>query len=36
MFSAYHRIGENRYRQRIGLDFEDFSPLASAFAIVLV
>ena len=33
MFSAYHRIGENRYRQRIGLDFEDFSP-ASAFAIV--
>jgi itaconyl-CoA hydratase len=25
MFSAYHRIGENRYRQRIGLDFEDFS-----------
>ena len=26
MFSAYHRIGENRYRQRIGLDFEDFSP----------
>ncbi|HEY2621711.1 MAG TPA: MaoC family dehydratase [Acetobacteraceae bacterium] len=26
MFSAYHRIAENRYRQRIGLDFEDFSP----------
>jgi itaconyl-CoA hydratase len=26
MFSAYHRIGENRYRQRIGLDFEDFRP----------
>ena len=26
MFSAYHRIGENRYRQRIGLDLEDFSP----------
>jgi len=26
MFSAYHRIGENRYRQRIGLDFEDFAP----------
>jgi itaconyl-CoA hydratase len=26
MFSAYHLIGENRYRQRIGLDFEDFSP----------
>ena len=26
MFSAYHRIGENRYRQRFGLDFEDFSP----------
>jgi itaconyl-CoA hydratase len=25
MFSAYHRIGENRYRQRIGLDFEDLS-----------
>ena len=24
MFSAYHRVGENRYRQRIGLDFEDF------------
>ena len=26
MFSAYHLIGENRYRQRIGLDFEDFAP----------
>jgi itaconyl-CoA hydratase len=26
MFSAYHRIGENRYRQRIGLEFEDFCP----------
>lgn len=26
MFSAYDRIGERRYRQRIGLDFEDFSP----------
>lgn len=26
MFSAYHRIGENRYRQRIGLHFEEFSP----------
>lgn len=26
MFSAYLRIGENRYRQRIGLDFEDFAP----------
>jgi acyl dehydratase len=26
MFSAYDRIGENRYRQRIGLDFEDFAP----------
>ncbi len=26
MFSAYHRIAENRYRQRIGLDLEDFSP----------
>src|SRR5271166_309138 len=25
MFSAYHRIGENRYRQRLGLDFEDFA-----------
>ena len=25
MFSAYHRIGENRYQQRIGLDFEDFA-----------
>ena len=25
MFSAYHRIGENRYQHRIGLDFEDFS-----------
>lgn len=25
MFSAYHRIGQNRYQQRIGLDFEDFS-----------
>ena len=25
MFSAYHRIGENRYRQIIGLDFEDFA-----------
>ncbi len=25
MFSAYHRIGRNRYRQRIGLDFEDFA-----------
>ena len=25
MFSAYHRIGENRYRQRIGLDWEDFA-----------
>ena len=26
MFSAYHRVGEHRYQQRIGLDFEDFSP----------
>lgn len=26
MFSAYHRIGESRYQQRIGLDFEDFRP----------
>ena len=26
MISAYHRIGERRYRQRIGLDFEDFAP----------
>src|SRR4051812_17022513 len=26
MFSAYDRIGERRYRQRIGLDFEDFTP----------
>jgi itaconyl-CoA hydratase len=24
MFSAYHRVGENRFQQRIGLDFEDF------------
>src|SRR4051812_18860500 len=26
MFSAYHRVGESRYQQRIGLDFEDFQP----------
>jgi itaconyl-CoA hydratase len=26
MFTAYYRIGENRYRERYGLDFEDFSP----------
>jgi itaconyl-CoA hydratase len=26
MFSAYERIGVNHYRQRIGLDFEDFAP----------
>ena len=26
MFTAYHRIGENRYQERYGLDFEDFSP----------
>jgi hypothetical protein len=25
MFSAYHHIGEHCYRQRIGLDFEDFA-----------
>ena len=25
MFSAYYQAGENRYRQRIGLDLEDFS-----------
>jgi itaconyl-CoA hydratase len=24
MFTAYHRIGENRYQERYGLDFEDF------------
>ena len=26
MFTAYHRIGENRYQERFGLDFEDFAP----------
>src|SRR6185503_19397005 len=26
MFTAYHRIGEHRYQERYGLDFEDFSP----------
>ena len=26
MFTAYHRIGENRYQERYGLDFEDFVP----------
>jgi len=26
MFSAYHRIGERQFRQRLGLDFEDFAP----------
>jgi acyl dehydratase len=26
MFSAYDRISESRYRQRIGLDLQDFSP----------
>jgi len=26
MFSAYNRIVENRYLQRIGLDLEDFAP----------
>jgi itaconyl-CoA hydratase len=25
MFTAYHRIGENRYQERYGLDFEDFA-----------
>jgi itaconyl-CoA hydratase len=24
MFTAYHRIGENRYQERHGLDFDDF------------
>ena len=27
MFTAYHRIGENRYRERHGLDFEDLSSI---------
>ena len=26
MFTAYHRIGDKRYHQRFGLDFEDFAP----------
>jgi itaconyl-CoA hydratase len=26
MFSGYTRIGDNRYRERYGLDFEDFAP----------
>lgn len=26
MFSAYYRVGENRYQERYGLDFEDFAP----------
>jgi itaconyl-CoA hydratase len=26
MFTAYYRIGEHRYRERYGLDFEDFAP----------
>jgi itaconyl-CoA hydratase len=26
MFTAYHRIGDNRYQERYGLDFEDFAP----------
>jgi itaconyl-CoA hydratase len=26
MFTAYRRIGENRYQERHGLDFEDFAP----------
>ncbi|MDP6184295.1 MAG: MaoC family dehydratase [Gammaproteobacteria bacterium] len=25
-FYAYYRIGENRYRERFGFDFEDFAP----------
>jgi itaconyl-CoA hydratase len=25
MFTAYHRIGANRYQERYGLDFEDFA-----------
>jgi itaconyl-CoA hydratase len=26
MLSAYDRLGDNRYRERIGLDLEDFAP----------
>ena len=26
MLTAYHRIAENRYQERHGLDFEDFVP----------
>jgi acyl dehydratase len=26
MFSAYDRLGPTRFRQRLGLDFEDFAP----------
>ena len=26
MFTAYRRLGENRYQERYGLDFEDFAP----------
>ena len=26
MFSAYDRLGPGRFRQRLGLDFEDFAP----------
>ena len=26
MFSAYYRLGDNRFQERFGLDFEDFAP----------
>lgn len=26
MFSAYYRLGDRRYQERYGLDFEDFAP----------
>ncbi len=26
MFSAFYRIGDNRFQERYGLDFEDFAP----------
>jgi itaconyl-CoA hydratase len=26
MFTTYHRIGDNRFQERYGLDFEDFAP----------
>ena len=26
MFSAFHRIGDNKFQERHGLDFEDFAP----------